>query len=237
MNLELGCWGHFLHILSHSNQTAHTVNTVHGSRAATGNCVKCAISSETDCCRNYCHLTHFWAGQLEIWIFCPEILHVLPCTGATRESRSLHISHSFSTKNGQNSTWKSLHVSDIIVHTEISHKYIHIMEWKDQTSKEIATCEKLDSLTSCCGQAAAGMVRAFPVHFVPLQSNSTHCNVHGSHAAAENCMKCGISYETEHLHINIQNILQNTFKLEPEMCENVYRKTCKRVRQNVYTRG
>ena len=101
----------------------------------------------------------------------------------------------FLTINHQNSTWKSLHVSDNIVHSEISHKYIHIMGWKDQKSKEIATCEKLDSLTSCCGQAAAGMVRAFPAHFVPLQSNSTHCNVHDSRAARENCVTCGISSE------------------------------------------
>ena len=83
-----------------------------------------------------------------------------------------------------------------MVYSQICHKYIHIMGWKDQTSKEIATCEKLDSLTSCCEQAAAGMVRAFPAHFVPLQSNSTHCNMHGSRAATENCMTYGISCET-----------------------------------------
>ena len=32
-------------------------------------------------------------------------------------------------------------------------------------------------LNSCCEQAAAGMIRVFPVHFVPLQSNSIQCNV------------------------------------------------------------
>ena len=53
------------------------------------------------------------------------------------------------------------------------------MEGKDQTSKEIATCENSVSPRICCEQAAAGMLRAFPVHFVPFQSNSTHCNVHG----------------------------------------------------------
>ena len=56
---------------------------------------------------------------------------------------------------------------------------------KTKTSKEIATCWNLVSLSSCCEQAAAGMLRAFPVHFVPLQSNSPQCNVHDSHADTE----------------------------------------------------
>ena len=53
-------------------------------------------------------------------------------------------------------------------------------------------------LRSFCEQAAAGLVRAFPVHFVPLQSNSTQFNVHNSRAATENCMKCDISPQTSH---------------------------------------
>ena len=57
--------------------------------------------------------------------------------------------------------------------------------------------ESLFLLNSCCEQAAAGMLRAFPVHFVPLQSNNTQCNVHGSPVATENYMKCGFSYETD----------------------------------------
>ena len=72
----------------------------------------------------------------------------------------------FLTKNDQNSTWKSLHVSHNIVFGEICHKYIHMMGWKDQTSKEIVTCQNSISLSSCCEQAAAGMIRVFPVHFV-----------------------------------------------------------------------
>ena len=32
-----------------------------------------------------------------------------------------------------------------IVCSQISHKHIHIMGWKDQTSKEIATCGKFVS--------------------------------------------------------------------------------------------
>ena len=103
----------------------------------------------------------------------------------------------FLKKNDQNSTWKSLHMSHNIVYRQISHKYIHIMGWKDQTSKEIATCWNLASLSSCCEQAAAGILRPFPVYFVPLQSTSTDCNVHDSHAATENCMNCGFSYETD----------------------------------------
>ena len=52
-------------------------------------------------------------------------------------------------------------------------------------------------LSSCCEQAAAGMLRPFPVHSVPLESNSADCNVHDSHADTENYMKCGISYEKQ----------------------------------------
>ena len=96
----------------------------------------------------------------------------------------------FLTQNHQNSSRKSLHVSDNMVYSQICHKYIHIMGWKHQTSKEIATCENSVSPRICCEQAAAGMLRAFPVHFVPLLLHSTHCNVHGSCAATENCMKC-----------------------------------------------
>ena len=95
----------------------------------------------------------------------------------------------FLKENHQNSTWKSLHVSHNIVCSQICHKHIHIMGWKDQTSKEIATCGKFVSLSSCCEKAAAGMLRPFPVHFIPLQSNSTDCDVYDSHADTENCMK------------------------------------------------
>ena len=57
-------------------------------------------------------------------------------------------------------------------------------------------------LNSCCEQAAAGMLRAFLVHFVPLQSTNTQCNMHDSHAATENCMKCGISHISGHILYN-----------------------------------
>ena len=90
-------------------------------------------------------------------------------------------------------------MSHNILYSQICHKHIHIMAWKDQKRKEIATCGKFFLLNSCCEQAAAGMLRAFPVHFVPLQSNSTQPNMHDSHADTENCMKCGFSYETDFL--------------------------------------
>ena len=51
----------------------------------------------------------------------------------------------FLKENHQNSTWKSLHVSHNIVCSQICHKHIHIMGWKDQASKEIATCGKFVS--------------------------------------------------------------------------------------------
>ena len=46
-------------------------------------------------------------------------------------------------------------------------------------------------------QTYAGMLRPFPVHFIPLQSNSTQSNLHDSHGDTENCMKYGFSYETD----------------------------------------
>ena len=75
------------------------------------------------------------------------------------------------------------------------------ISWPEKTKKENKK-QPMGSLflpNSCCEQAAAGMLRAFPIHFVPLQSNSTQCNMHDSHVATENCMKCGISYETHFL--------------------------------------
>ena len=38
----------------------------------------------------------------------------------------------FLKENDQKSTWKSMHMSDNIVYSQICHKYIHIMAWKDQ---------------------------------------------------------------------------------------------------------
>ena len=87
-------------------------------------------------------------------------------------------------------------MSHNIVYSKICHKYIHIMEWKDHTRKEIATYGTLFLLNSCCEQAAAEVFRAFPLHFVQLQSNSRQFNVHDLCAATENCMKCGFLYET-----------------------------------------
>ena len=103
----------------------------------------------------------------------------------------------FLKEDHQNSTWKSLHVSHNIVCSQICHKHIHIMGWKDQASKEIVACWMFVSLSSCCEKATAGMLRAIPVHFVPLQFNSTQCNVHSPHVATENCIKCGISLPDE----------------------------------------
>ena len=92
-------------------------------------------------------------------------------------------------------------MSGNIVYNQICHKYIHIMGWKDQKRKQRQHVGSLFLLSSCCEQAAAGMLWAFPVHFVPLQSTSTQANVHDLCAGTEDCMKCGISYETDVLAI------------------------------------
>ena len=103
----------------------------------------------------------------------------------------------FFKENHQNSTWKSLHVSHNIVCSQICHKHIHIMGWKDQKRKEMATCGKFVSPSSCCEKAATGMLKPFPAHFIPMQSNSTQHYVHDSHVETENSMEYGFSYETD----------------------------------------
>ena len=55
------------------------------------------------------------------------------------------------------------------------------------------------------------MLRPFPVHFIPLQSNSTQPNVHDLHADTENCMKYGFSYETDYWGNYCVEILLNKF--------------------------
>ena len=96
------------------------------------------------------------------------------------------IPHSFSVKLIPAREWKHCLQSNL---SQI-HSY---HGGKDQTRKEIATCQNIVSPRICCEQAVAGMLRAFPVHFVVLQSNSTQCNMYGSRAATENWMKCNIS--------------------------------------------
>ena len=71
----------------------------------------------------------------------------------------------FFKEDHQNSTWKSLHMSHNIVCSQICHKHIPIMGWKDKASKEIAAYGKFVSLSSCCEKATAGMLRAFPEQF------------------------------------------------------------------------
>ena len=77
------------------------------------------------------------------------------------------------------------------------------MGWKDQKENKK---QPVGSLF-----AAAGMLRAFPVHFVPLQSNSTQCNVHVSCVATENCMKCCISPQTSHQSEILHSLIFYTF--------------------------
>ena len=166
---------------------------VHSSRAVYRELHEMGHLIETQCGTNYCELPYFKEINLKsVYIYTPKC-----CTLTMHGSHTLLQIPScltqFLTQNHQNSTRKSLHMSYNMVYSQICHKYIHVMGGKDQTSKGIATCENFVSPRICCEEAAAGMLRAFPVHFVSLQSNSTHCNMHGSHAATE----CGISYETD----------------------------------------
>ena len=61
----------------------------------------------------------FQAGQLEICIFCTEILHVYRAREPHVNPDSYTFQTQFLTKNDQNSTWKSLHMSDNIVQWRI----------------------------------------------------------------------------------------------------------------------
>ena len=78
----------------------------------------------------------------------------------------------------------------------VTNTFISLGE-KTKQAKKWQPVGSLFLLSSCCKQATAGMQRGFSVYFVPLQSNSTQCNMHSSHVATENCMKCGFSYETD----------------------------------------
>ena len=172
-----------LHFVWFQSNSTHC--NVHGSRAATENCVKCGISYETDCCGNYCELRHSKQANLKSGYFALK-----SCT--FYRAREPHVNpDSFTFHKVSNKQWLKFHLKIPAC------EWQHSLQWnlsqihsyhggKDQTSKEIATCEKFDSLSSCCEQAAAGMLRAFPAHFVPLQSNSTHCNVHNSRAGPKN---------------------------------------------------
>ena len=152
-------------------------------------------------------VTQFWENYCELAYFKQINLKSVYTPAPKCCSLTVHGSHTllkipsyltqFLTQNHQNSIRKSLHMSENMVYSPICYKYIHIMGEKDQTSKEIATCLNFISPRICCEQAAAGMLRVFPVHFVPFQSNSRHCNVHGLRAATKNCMKCCISYKTD----------------------------------------
>ena len=170
---------------------------------------------ETQFWANYCELSYFKQINLKsVYINTPKCY-----TLTVHESHMLLQIPSyltqFLTQNHQNSTRKSLHVSDKMVYSQICHKYIHIMGGKDQTSKEIATCLNFVSPRICCEKEAAGMLRAFPVHFVPFQSNSRQCNMHGSCAATEICMKCGISLKHSFGQILWIAIFQAD---QPEIC-------------------
>ena len=118
----------------------------------------------------------------------------LPCTvKTTRYSRFIHILHTVSyTKWSKFNLKIPAHEWQHGLQSNLSQ--IHSYHGgKTKQAKKIATCLNSVSPRICCEQAAAGMLRAFPVHFVPFQSNSRHCNMHGSCAATENWMQCGIS--------------------------------------------
>ena len=123
------------------------------------------------------------------------MLHI-NCAWKPHVNQDLFISHSFSKRIIKIHLKIPACESQHCLQSNLSqtHSYHGV---KGPNKQKIATCGKFVSLSSCCEKAAAGMLRPFPVHFIPLQSNSTQPNVHDSHADTENCMKYGFSYETD----------------------------------------
>ena len=128
-----------------------------------------------------------------------RILHVNHAREPHLNPDSSHGTHNFSKKMikiplENPCTW----VTTFSIVKSVTNTFI---SWHEKTKKENKKQPVgiLFLLNGCCKQAAAGMIRVFPIHFVPLQSNSTQCNIHDSHVATENCMKCRISYETHFL--------------------------------------
>ena len=207
---------HFVPFQSNSTQL-----NMHDSRADTENCMKCGFSYETDCWGNYCE-ERFWMN-LDILCRCRSLAMVdltESCTLAVHRSHTLiqipaHGTHNFSKKIikiplENPYTW----VTTLSTVKSVTNTFIL---WHEKTKKENKKQPVgiLFLLNSCCEQAAAEMIRVFPVHFVPLQSNSTQCNIHDSRAATENCMKCGISYETHFW----PHFIQFLTPIQPEICQ------------------
>ena len=150
---------------------------MHGSRAATENCMKCGISLKQSFgqiivkwypleipCTWITALSNFKQINLKsVYIYTPKCCTLTVYGSHTLLQIPAYLTQ-FLTHNDQNSTWKCLHASGYIVYSQICHKYIHIMGGKDQTSKEIPTCQNFVSRRICCEEAAAGKLRAFPVH-------------------------------------------------------------------------
>ena len=88
---------------------------------------------------------HVWAINVHINQDSHTECYMLAVHGSHTLIKICSYLTQFLKENPQNSTWKSLHVSHNIVCSQICHKHIHIMGWKDQASKEIATCGKFVS--------------------------------------------------------------------------------------------
>ena len=118
----------------------------------------------------------FQADQPEICLYAPKCC-TLTVHGSHMAIQIPPHSTQYLTQNDQNSTRKSLHVSDNIVYSKICHKCIHIMGGKHQTSKEIATCQNFSSPRICCEQAACSHFLFILWHYNPTAHTVT-CTVH-----------------------------------------------------------
>ena len=95
------------------------------------------------------HSCSFWLKMIKIQINSDSHTecidpHVNYCVRFMKSVQNLDLysnipAYTLTMHRSQNSTWKSLHVSHNIVYSLICHKQLHIMGWKDQKSKEIAS--------------------------------------------------------------------------------------------------
>ena len=150
---------------------------------------------------------------------------MLTVHGSHLSLQSLSHSTQYLTQNDQNSTRKSLHVNCNFVYSQICHKSIHIMGGgrpnKQRNSNLSEPCFSQNLLwASCCWD-----VQGISCCFVPFQSNSRHCNVHGSCAATENWMQCGISLKHSfgQIIVNCHILSRSTWNLCTSIHQNAAR--------------
>ena len=150
--------------------------------------------SHTECCTLINRVLELQVNQDFHNEFCMLINHVWE----PQVNQDLFISHTVSQRESSKFHLKiPACESQHCLQSNLSQTHLYHGVKRPNKQRNSNLWEASFLLSSCCEQATAGMLRAFPVYFVPLQSNSIQYNMHSSHVATENCMKCGLSHETD----------------------------------------